>query len=404
LSLPNPFPASDVHVTRHFSLTGETNHQKTTLQGVPVGLSDLFKHDHPNNVFCDWLSIYQHHAEKLPTFSDGFFVRFDADGEHESTTLKKLRVEGSHESAVFIRCDGQTVQFEGNVSKFGRQDNVFGYTFTQCMERINSLLASLGLPPFTTGERFEVNTPNGWRSAWTGARITRVDMTENFSTGSKENAYAFMRFAAGQQASRLKTGTYGEGETVDFGRNSRRIYSKLYLKGSELLKHARKRLTANDLETQSEFSKPFDPYIYELADWCNSSGLVRFETTYKSTFLIDAGWQYLGSINMHQLNIDFESRKEVFTRTNAEIDRISEIDQKFLATYRMWQAGDDLTSKLSRATFYRHRSALLPYGVDIAVKSNVLKFEPKTRVIKLGPCTPPPFYKLPPSTFIRLAA
>ena len=37
----------------------------------------------------------------------------------------------------------------------------------------------------------------------------------------------------------------------------------------------------------------------------------------------------------------------------------------------------------------------LQYGVDIAVKSNVKQFPQKTRVIKLGPVSPPDFYELP---------
>ena len=70
----------------------------------------------------------------------------------------------------------------------------------------------------------------------------------------------------------------------------------------------------------------------------------------------------------------------------------------------MWQAGDDLASKYSRATLYRYRAKLLPYGVDIAIKSNVIKFEPKTRVIKLGPVSRPDFYEFPNPSIIRLAA
>lgn len=394
--------SSDVHVTRHFSLTGETNCAKNDQ--IPLAkkerpsLADL--HAHSDEVFCDWVSLYQTHAPGLPVLQDGCFVRFDADGDHESTTLKKVRVVGSHESAVFVRCDGQTVHFEGNVSKFSRQDNVFGFSFAQCVQRINALICSLGLPPFSAGERMEVNSPNGWKTHYTGARITRLDFTQNFAVGSSEDAYHFMRHVASQQASRLKTGTHGEGETVDFGRGSRRVYSKAYLKGPELLKHAKK----DTRGPKPELSKPFDSYLLDLADWCNSVGLVRFETTYKSTFLIDSGFQYLGGINMQKLEIDFKERQSVFTRANCDIEEISSLEPKTLAIYRMWEAGDDVTSKCSRATFYRHRAKLLPYGVDIAIKSSVIKFQPKTRVIKLEPVKMPHFYQLPAPSFIRLAA
>lgn len=331
--------------------------------------------------FCDWLSLYQRHASlitTLPKLHDGAFVRLDAHGETISTSLKKFKAEGSHESAVFLRCDGETVWFEGNVSKYGRQDNVFGYTFRECLLRINNLLDDYGLPPFTEGDRYISNVKGHPRSVWTGAMVTRVDMTQNFSSGSKEDAYHFMRYLAGQQASRLKTGTYGDGETTDWGRGSRVIYSKAYLKGPEV----RKRCAGSD-------------YLLRLADWCDSVGLVRFETTYKATKLHQMGCHYLGGFDMRQLEIDFEERKELLSRESVTLDDLSVLSKTILGTYRMWQAGDDIASKLSRSVFYAHRKSLLPYGVDIAVKSNIVQLKPRTRVITLGPVAPPDFYELP---------
>lgn len=35
------------------------------------------------------------------------------------------------------------------------------------------------------------------------------------------------------------------------------------------------------------------------------------------------------------------------------------------------------------------------FGVDIAIKSNVIQFKPKVRVIKLGPVSIPDWYELP---------
>jgi hypothetical protein len=351
--------------------------------------------------FCDWVSIYQHHiglSAHLPKFNDGAFVRYNADGTHECTTLKKFKVEGSHETGVFLRCDGSTVWFEGNVSKFGRLDNVFGFSFEQCIARINIILAGLGLPAFTNGISYR-SQRNG-RLCFTGARVTRLDLTQNFFSGSVENASVFMRHLAMQQASRLKTGTYGEGETVDFGRGSRRVYSKAYLKHVELLRHMAKKQKG----PQTEFSRVHDPYVEELAEWCASVGLVRFETTYKSTFLIDANQQYLGGLDMRHLEQDFIQRQEVFTRANCEVDELASLDKHALSCYRMWQAGDDLTSKFSRSQFYKNRARLLPFGVDIAVKSNVISFQPRVRVIKLAPASMPSFYQLPSTSNLRLAA
>lgn len=397
-----------MQVTRQSSLMGETN--DSSIAAVPMDLDvpelyHLFPKPgskpewYPRPVtkvqlvgFCDWVSIYQrHYSGNLPKVCNGAVMRIDADGQVESTTLKKLQIEGSHETSVFVRCDGETVWFDGNVSRWGRPDNVFGYSFRQCLQIINTLLQTLGLPPFSEGERYISNFRGEPRTMWTGARVTRVDVTKNFSVGSKENAYHFMRYLQGQQASRLKTGTYGEGETVDWGRGSRYLYYKAYLKGPELRRHMG-RAPVDD----TMFKPPPDPYVVQLADWCDSVGLIRFEMTFKATKLHDMGCSHLGGFDMKQIEIEFESKAEILTRASADVDLVTELPKAVLSTYRMWQAGDDVTQKISRATFYRHRRELLPFGVDIAIKSNVVQFQPKTRVIQLGPVSMPDFYELPP--------
>lgn len=382
----NPF---DVPVTRQISLKNEKNRENQTPKVSAI-----------SDIFCDWVSIYQTHEQPVPLVNDGCVMKYDGHGELEFTTLRKCRIEGSHASAVFVRSDGHTVWFEGNVSKLGRPDNVFGYTFEECITRINNVVLSLGLPPFTGGKFGDRQKSAGqWEKVYTGARITRLDVTQNFSAGSKENAFQFMRFLASQQASRQKTGVFGEGETIDYGRGSRYVYSKAYQKGAELRRHAKP-----IPDPLNPLQKAVDPYLLALADWCDAVGLIRFESTYKSTYLIHANQQYLGGIDMAVIHADFETRKEVFTRAKLDVDHLADLEPKLLSVYRMWQAGDDLTKKYSKPTFYRHRAKLLPFGVDISIASNVAQFTPKTRVITLGPCTPPAFYERPHFTHLSLAA
>lgn len=401
----------DVPVTRQSSLTSETFASSGTASSaselsnvVDISTRAEWRPYQPTQVqmvgFTDWLSIYQrHYRNDLPKVSDGAVMRIDKHGEVETVTLKKSRIEGSHESAVFIRCDGETVWFEGNVSKWGRPDNLFGYTFLQCLEIINGLLQRHGLPPFTEGDKYWTCFKGEPRSVWTGAVVTRIDMTCNFATGSKEDAYAYMRYLQSQQASRMKTGTYGDGETVDFGRGSRSHYLKAYLKGPELRRHAGKVLDVQGIEdgTVKDYEKGItNPYVHTLANWCDAVGLVRVELTFKATKLHNMGCHYLGGFDMKQLELEFERLSEVFTRSSAETDDMSQLPKALLNTYLMWKEGIDLTVKLSRATFYRHRRELLPYGFDIAIKSNVVQLKTRTRVIKLGPVSMPDWYELPP--------
>jgi len=146
----------------------------------------------PRQRAAGWLSLYQRHGSGLPVLSDGAFVRFDADGRQLDTKLCRHPVRGSYETAIFLRCDGETVWFDGNVSRFGRPDNVFGFTFREALIKVNRILLENHLPPFSEGQRFITNLRGNPRSEWTGATITRVDITQNFSAGSKADASYFM--------------------------------------------------------------------------------------------------------------------------------------------------------------------------------------------------------------------
>lgn len=413
---PAPAPEGDVQVTRHFSLTGEIPAPKLALvvtpEPVPVWRVQAITKIQTIG-FCDWVSIYQRHfGGGLPVISDGAVMRVDRHGETICVTLGKEKIVGSHETSVFVRCDGETVWFDGNVSKFGRTDNLFGYSFQECLSIINAVLINLQLPPFTEGEKYLSNHKGQPKTVWTGAIVTRIDITENHQTGSAANAYHFMQHLQGQQQSRLKTGTYGDGETVDFGRGSRRLYFKAYLKGPELRRHITKDIKpsgafnalhgAKDVEKMTgpelrlHFAgMPKNQYVLDVADWCDSMGLVRVEMTFKSTMLHSMGCNYLGALDMKQLEDVFTDRCSIFTRASADVNEITDLPRQVLSTYRMWAAGDDVINKVSRATFYRHRKELIPYGVDIAIKSNVISLKTKTRVIKLGPASMPEWYELP---------
>lgn len=350
----------------------------------------------------DWITMRQsHHAlgDRLPLISNGCVMAFDADGAVENTTLKRMPIVGSYESKCFVRCDGETVEFSGNPARWGRMDNVFGYSFGQSVQIVNQILGGLGLPPFTPGESFETSNKAGEIvRVWTGATISRLDMTENYLTGSPENANFFLRWLAGQKIKSKKTNFYGDHSTVDFGRGSKRSYFKVYNKGYELLKHSKSKTDVSTLEKQDRCES-----IEKIAQWCQDFGMVRAELELKSKALHDLHCYYLGELDMNVIEVEFKKHSSVFERATAEVDSLASLDAKTLAVYRMWQAGDDLKNKFTKSPLYRYRSALLPHGIDIFIPSNVVRFEPKTRVIALSAAIPPDWYQLPSVGNLRAA-
>lgn len=342
----------------------------------------------------DWITIRQSHhtSEGLPLVSNGCVMAFDADGAVETTTLKRMPVVGSYESKCFIRCDGNTVEFSGNPARWGRMDNVFGYSLGQSIQIVNEILAGLGLPPFSPGESYESNNKSGEVvRVWTGATISRLDMTENYLTGSPENATHFLRWLAGQKLKSKKTNYYGDHATVDFGRGSKRSYFKVYNKGYELLKHSKGNPDVSTFEKHERAES-----IDRIAEWCQLNGMVRAELELKSKALHDLHCYYLGELDMKVIEAEFKRHASVFERATAEVDSLAELKGKTLAIYRMWQAGDDLKNKFGKSQLYAHRKALLPHGIDIFIPSNVIRFEPKTRVIALSAAVAPDWYVLPP--------
>src|SRR5438045_1883846 len=97
-------------------------------------------------LFVDWLSLEQVHDVPMPRINDGRVISIDADGSVSWEVDRAFSVEGSFESKVQVICDGNRVRFSGNIGRFNRTDNLFGFEFPECMRRINHVLQGLGLP------------------------------------------------------------------------------------------------------------------------------------------------------------------------------------------------------------------------------------------------------------------
>lgn len=328
--------------------------------------------------FVDWISIAQDHpAGGLPVVDSGCVIGCAEGGEIEWKTTKAVKHLGSFETSVNVKSDGFRVTVTGNVSRFGRAENLFGFGFWACLERVNAILAYYGLPPMTAGMKRETVSKGQIRTIWSGARVSRIDLTANYEAGSADNAHAVMQYLGSQHAGRKDGRVLGQGETVDWGAGSRRQYWKAYIKHLEL-----KRRGCSE---------------QRVVEHCELRGVVRFEGTLRSNALTDLGCAYLGDYEsgwaMKQLTMLFDEHTEVLSRTQKATDDLDELPRAVRGTARDYLAGMDLSVSMSRASFYRHRRELLSYGIDIAVR-NVLPFKPRVRVIELKRAEVPSWYQL----------
>lgn len=330
--------------------------------------------------FIDWVTVSQEHAMgALPIVNAGAVFAYDEDGELDWHTTKAVKHEGSFETSVNIKCDGSRVTFSGNVSKFGRTDNVFGFDFLECLGRINDILANYGLPEFTAGERQQLTNKDGdafYR--WSGARFSRLDVTANYETGSPQLAHHYLQWLGSQHANRHEGRVLGQGETVAWGGGKgSRAYWKVYIKHLELAHRG-----------QAE-SKIFEH--------CRDVGLVRFEGTLKTKLLTDVGAAFLGDWlegnAMGEVIRIFEDRARILSRAEFTLDDLehAKLSRSIRCTARDYLAGMDVQSTMSKPTFYRHRTALMPFGIDISVR-NIRPLATRVQVINLKPASVPSWY------------
>jgi len=341
-------------------------------------------------VFCDWITLYQEHYQGCRRFDDGAVMSIDGNGVVEWETVKAVQVMGSNETRVRISSDGNRCRLHGNIGRFGRSDNVFGYSVAECVERANALMVLVGLPPFTVGKKVATRCvhsvgPESIESAgYTGAIVTRLDLTLNYSTGSQVDAGDYLNWLEGQQPGRLRACSYGENTTVTWGYGSKYMSSKVYNKYVEVIRHLR------------------GENLTELCALLHNSGVVRGEVTLKSRFLRQHNLQSLGVV----LGTDWEKiYMENFgdkIAPSAQVPDSHDIPNPYLGTFLAWRDGVDVSARMTRATFYRHRKYLLLYGYDIAVTSNVRRLPIKVREIRLSALSAPRWYVLPEASDVSV--
>lgn len=352
------------------------------------------------DVFCDWLTAYQDHFDGvLPVINDGFVVRFEPDAFRKSldfatgelrpmfdatkaeyTVSRRMEHEGSYETKVSVRCDGRRVELSGNVGRFGRPDNLFGCKVLETIEIANTILAALGLPPFTADAKncMQARTDNFHKSH--NCVITRVDLTSNFSAGSREAAFRVLHWMSGQGSARnsgKNPRNYGNGVTWNEG--SKRHYEKLYFKADELGKHV------SD----------------EVRSYCETNGILRYEISLKARELADRGlqsllgWSHVTEEGMRVENVVYGKFAEVLTRNQVTVTEIQDIPGKLGLIARSYLNGENPyeAAKVGDSTRRRWRAQLIKFGVDIAQPIDVTRLTTRIRVIELQPCSAPSWYQ-----------
>lgn len=349
-------------------------------------------------VFCDWITLSQQHdSASTPTVNGGRVVKLvrkdesterkfaltDDHGEVftdmvvEYTTASAIDFEGSFDTSIKVKALDGMVTLSGNVGRFERPDNLFGYSVKDCIKIANRILASLGLPPFTG---------RSGRAGWyakadttmvDAAVITRIDLTKNYATGSQDNADRLMHYIAGMHRRNKAGKTYGA-SGVTWGEGSKYWYAKMYNKYRDLQK-----------------SKTCST---EVLEYVLMHGIVRDEIGLKQRYLYQTGLRSIdrwlnGGDDME--NVVYGQFENVLKQTEVATDDFESIPGRLGEIAIAWRNGVDMKTRLPTATFYRYRKQLKAYGIDISERCDVSKLPFRCQVIQLAPVDCPSWYQLP---------
>jgi len=355
------------------------------------------------SIFCDWITIYQTHAS-IPMLNDGHWVEITADGNITKKRDKKLSIKGSFDTSIQVRSDGNTFWLSGNVGRFGRPDNLFGYSVARCIEIASDIAEDLGMPRFSVAKpHYDAKTD---QYEYNGAIIAGLHLTQNYVVQACDvskvlDTWYGWKLPHQQHASERyqKPGM----NSVTWNEGSRRWYAKAYDATLD------KGIFPNDdeslhfLRLEKELFPMYlkDRALHQLDAWIDR----------ETTAYVSPKWQSVQSIEQTGLQppysllegvqrmskvadiIEFNAfangllhRSET---TRKPTDIINSLPTRLRAYARNYLDGHDLKHDLPHNTFYRVRKALLAHGLDIGVSLNISRLPYRIETIQIQPAQAP---------------
>lgn len=368
-------------------------------------------------MFCDFLNVWQQHDPRLPDFLGGRVIAVDgacgfrncsvmdqdtgelsnawaiSGGEVDYNVSKFQQHIGSFETSVFIRMVAGRLEVRGNPSSWGRMDNLFGVGLDEGIAIYNEVLRSLGLPEFTEGEEVDmwIQEEQTWSKSYSGAHVTRVDMTQNLAVGMG-NVRHFNKWLLTQKLYRtapddadMDKYARWDYSTAVLSDSKFWLYAKVYDKAQALLdvslpeylkklKKAAKAGTINRSDIQRLYKEAED-YLDGLALWCAEQGIARAEWSFKNRWFAQhqgVGFWRPGETEGALLDAAGCEMDKILKRAVVyQEDSFDALTDKEFRVLSDWKRGEDLkdSGKLSKTAFYRFRTSIREKtGLDIAAR------------------------------------
>lgn len=365
---------------------------------------------------------------QLPLLDGNAYARLVVEGgevvESGSLSSPAFSHKGSHCDSVLIKVNGSSIRMSGNPSRWGRIENLWGYTSVDPMVSVyNAILRDIygncdRIPQFTKCTKLYYAQGSACEVIGAdGAIIRELHVTENISVGAGNER----DYISGLSTLRYRHSgprLHPDGNTVDWLTklgNADLIYPSVYNKGYEMELHSLGKIARKFGDDSNEMR-----HLQNIIGYCRSVGLVRFEQKLKSRYLQRNDLQYWGLSDYSPLETlmnDFINIDQKLSVTSMDFETISErlltlgiVDTtraaNTTAMYALqWMHGQNFD--LSKTQIQTHRARLRKIGIDIATKCNVSKFSPifvtARREVKSNIAVPPNWYVMP-QTQLRAVA
>lgn len=307
----------------------------------------------------DWLAFcapLDHATGPGGPFFNGTLIRTRPDPELAEAidyeVFLRLPIEGSHSQRVVVGStllNGQPAVFvSGNPAKWFQGHNVFGSDDLPglVLEMLHRICRQFGVVP-----------SEGNRADWEAGliRLFRADVTYSANLGDVRTVRAALRSLS--SSARMKFRGRGEyrGDSIMFGKGSRRSSVIGYAKGPELKVH------------------PLPPALQSTSIPRHAAGLLRWEVRMMAMELkreelhLVSQWDDNTATELHARKM---AAIEIADETMIQAEVLEGLPGRLQLTYQAWLEGHDLRAMLSRRTFYRYRTELLRHGIDIAVQQD----------------------------------
>ena len=340
-------------------------------------------------MMIDWVTVLVPFGHSEP-INGGNVVSVSADGEIEWSVEKRVKVEGSYGSSIQIRSEHKDspcshIRLDGNPAKWLQGHNVWGSCDLH------------GLITFTLKKVLNQLAPHEDTSLLhhfvTVAHLTRVDLNQMYSLGSGKDVLTWLR-AASESASISHRGRgQFSGDTLYWGKRSRRWSLKAYWKGGELKKH----------KPTNMIKDGFTPIELKAIQHYADQAL-RVELVLRSMELVKLGLSSVQSWSeqsFEEVYNSYLSKLEFSQNMTAtkQPDYFEKLPARLVGPVQLWNEGHDLRTMYPRRTWYRYKKDIQNLiGLDISLpppkdKPNSSNVVPLVRILEAVPMDVPSWAK-----------